>query len=126
LAACSARLGTYVGQEFRNPIASLSLRTNMPCPIIPWTEEESFALKSDLFHSLMFQIGLIPPTSCDSVYPCIPREWSADTVYKVALVFGNVDQQNIDFDLACVCKSELNNRVAGSLFDISTDGKFLV
>ncbi|EFX80829.1 putative TIMELESS/TIM-1 protein [Daphnia pulex] len=122
LAACSARLGTYVGQEFRNPIASLSLRTNMPCPIIPWTEEESFALNSDLFHSLIFQIGLIPPTSCDSVYPCIPREWSADTVYKVALVFGNVDQQNIDFDLACVCKSQLNNRAVGPLFDISTDG----
>ncbi len=122
MAACSARLGTYVGQEFRNPIASLSLKTNMPCPIIPWTEEESSALNSDLFHFLMFQTGLIPPASCDSVYPCIPREWSADTVYKVALVFGNIEQQNIDFDLTCVCKSQLNNRGPGYLFDIATGG----
>ncbi|XP_057372867.1 protein timeless-like [Daphnia carinata] len=120
LISCSARLGTYIGQEFRNPIASLSLKMNVSCPIVPWTEIEASALRSDLFLILLHRLGLLPPAPQTGLYPRIPREWSSDTLYSVALSFGPVEQQKVDFDLALVSKVELP--IPNSLADMPEDG----
>ncbi|XP_057380232.2 LOW QUALITY PROTEIN: protein timeless-like [Daphnia carinata] len=103
LTACSARLGTYAGQEFRHPITCLSLQMNMSCPIVPWTEVEASALRSETFLYLLDRVGLFPCCAHDALYPRIPREWSADTVLSVALIFGPVNQEMVDFDLS-LCK----------------------
>lgn len=124
LTSCSARLGTYIGEEFRNPIASLSLKMNVSCPIVPWTEMEASALRSDIFLILLHRLGLLPPAPQTGLYPRIPREWSSDTLYSVALSFGPVEQQNVDFDLALVSKVELP--IPSSLADMPEDGKFLL
>lgn len=120
LISCSARLGTYIGQEFRNPIASLSLKMNVSCPIVPWTEIEASALRSDLFLILLHRLGLLPPAPQTGLYPRIPREWSSDTLYSVALFFGPVEQQKVDFDLALVSKVELP--IPNSIADMPEDG----
>lgn len=70
---------------------------NCPCPIVPWTEEEASALRSELFLCLLDRLSLLPTTPL-ALYPRIPREWSASTIYSVALLFGPIDQQKIDFD----------------------------
>ncbi|EFX87203.1 putative TIMELESS/TIM-1 protein [Daphnia pulex] len=108
LSACAVRLGTYSGQEFRHPITCLSFQMNLSCPLVPWTEVEASALRSELFLNLLFRIGLIPPSPQPVLYPRIPREWSPDTLYSVALLFGPVDQKRIDFDLTRVKKIELD------------------
>lgn len=107
LTVCSARLGTYSGQEFRNPIACLSLKMNVPCPVVPWTEVEASALRSDLFLFLLHRTGLLLPTPTVGIYPRIPREWTADALYSVALFFGPVEQQKVDFDLNRVTKVDI-------------------
>ncbi|KAI9557987.1 putative TIMELESS/TIM-1 protein [Daphnia sinensis] len=103
LTACSARLGTYAGQEFRHPITCLSLKMNVSCPIVPWTEVEASALRSETFLYLLDRVGLFPCSTQGTLYPRIPREWSADTVFSVALIFGPVSQEVVDFDLS-LCK----------------------
>jgi Timeless PAB domain len=108
LSACAARLGADAGQEFRNPIASLSFQMNLSCPVVPWTEVEETALRSELFLFLLLRIGLIPPSPQAVLYPRIPREWSPDTLYSVALLFGPVDQERIDFDVTRVEKIQLH------------------
>ncbi|KZS11311.1 putative Protein timeless [Daphnia magna] len=103
LTACSARLGTYAGQEFRHPITCLSLQMNVSCPIVPWTEVEASALRSEIFLYLLDRVGLFPRSAQGALYPRIPREWSADTVFSVALIFGPVSEELVDFDLS-LCK----------------------
>ena len=108
LVACSARLGTYEGQKFRNPIACLSLEMNVSCPIVPWTEVEACALRSKHFLVLLKRLSLIPHQAPNAyLYPRIPLEWSADTIYSIALFFGPVDQHQVDFDLTLVRKVPL-------------------
>ncbi|XP_046461857.1 protein timeless-like isoform X1 [Daphnia pulex] len=120
LVSCSARLGTYNGQEFRNPIASLSRKMKVSCPIIPWTEVEASALRSDLFLFLLHRLGLLPPVPHAGLYPRIPPEWSTDTIFSVALSFGPIDQQKVDFDLSLVSKVELP--IPSSLAEMPVDG----
>lgn len=122
MVSCSARLGTYNGQEFRNPIASLSRKMKVSCPIIPWTEVEASALRSDLFLFLLHRLGLLPPIPHAGLYPRIPPEWSTDTIYSVALSFGPIDQQKVDFDLSLVSKVELP--IPSSLAEMPADGQF--
>ncbi|XP_046459981.1 protein timeless-like [Daphnia pulex] len=105
LTSCSARLGTYFGQEYRHPITCLSLKMNCPCPIVPWTEEEASALRSEFFLCLLDRLSLLPSTPL-ALYPRIPREWSASTIYSIALLFGPIDQQKIDFDTTRLGKIE--------------------
>ncbi|XP_045025531.1 protein timeless isoform X4 [Daphnia magna] len=107
LVACSARLGTYVNEEFRNPVACLSLKMRLPCPIIPWTEVQASALNSNLFRLLLHRIGLQTSVAQTVPFPRIPFAWSAETLYRAALFLGPVDSQNIDFDLQCLTKVEL-------------------
>jgi hypothetical protein len=82
---------------------------NLSCPLVPWTEVEASALRSELFVNLLFRIGLIPPSPQAVLYPRIPREWSPNTLYSVALLFGPIDQKRIDFDLTRVKKIELDH-----------------
>lgn len=105
LSACATRLGTFTGQEFRNPVTSLSFQMDLSCPVVPWTEMEASALRSELFVLLLFRIGLFPAQAV--LYPRIPCEWSPDTLYSVALLFGPVEQERIDFNLTLVKKIEL-------------------
>nr|CAH0110982.1 unnamed protein product [Daphnia galeata] len=105
LSACATRLGTFTGQEFRNPVTSLSFQMDLSCPVVPWTEMEASALRSELFVFLLFRIGLFPAQAV--LYPRIPCEWSPDTLYSVALLFGPVEQERIDFNLTLVKKIEL-------------------
>lgn len=107
LVACSARLGTYVNEEFRNPVACLSLKMRLPCPIIPWTEVQASALNSNLFRLLLHRMGLLTSVAQTVPFPRIPFAWSAETLYRAALFLGPVDSQNIDFDLQCLTKVEL-------------------
>lgn len=123
LTACSARLGTYNGEEFRNPIACLSLKMNVSCPMVPWTEVEASGLRSELFLFLLHRMGLLPRAPHAALYPRIPREWSADSLYSVALFFGPIDQQKVDFDLSRVNKIELPIPI--SPVDLPMDGKFI-
>jgi len=92
------------------------------CPIIPWTEIEASALRSDLFLFLLHRLGLLPPVPHAGLYPRIPSEWSTDTIYSVALSFGPIDQQKVDFDLSLVNKVELP--IPNSLADMPADGQF--
>ena len=121
LTACSARLGTYTGQEFRNPIACLSLKMNVSCPMVPWTEVEATALRSELFLFLLHRMGLLPPAPHNALYPRIPHEWSADALYSVALFLGPVNQQNVDFDLTRVNKVDLP--IPNASVDMPMDGQ---
>lgn len=107
LTYCAARLGTYDGQEFRYPIACLSLKMNVACPMVPWSEVEALGLRSELFLYLLHRLGLLPVAPHGGLYPRIPREWSADALYSVALFFGPVDQGRVDFDLSLVNKVDL-------------------
>ena len=105
LTLCSARLGTYAGQEFRQPIACLSIKMNTACPIVPWTEMEANGLRSEAFLFLLHRLGLLlPGGSPVGLYPRIPFHWDTDTLYSVALLLGPVDQERVDFDLALVRK----------------------
>ena len=121
LTACSARLGTYAGQEFRHAIICLSLKMNVPCPIVPWTELEASALQSQLFLYFLDRAGLFPYSSQPFLYPRIPRNWSADVLYSVALLFGPVDQQRVDFDLSRVKQIKL--LVPDSIVDLQSNGQ---
>ncbi len=107
LTVCSARLGSYTGEEFRNPIACLSIQMKVPCPMVPWTELEAAALRSELFLFLLHRMGLLPAAPNAGLYPRIPREWSADALYSAALFFGPVVQQQVDFDLNRVHQIQL-------------------
>ena len=78
---------------------------DLSCPVVPWTEMEASALRSELFVCLLFRIGLFPAQTV--LYPRIPCEWSPDTLYSVALLFGPVEQKRIDFNLTLVKKIEL-------------------
>ncbi|XP_046460181.1 protein timeless-like isoform X2 [Daphnia pulex] len=103
LTTCSAQLGTYDGQNFCNPIACLSRRKKISCPIVPWTEDEASALRSEIFVCLLQQLGLLPSAFHDQgFYPCIPYNWSPDTVFRVALIFSPIEQTMVDFDLSLV------------------------
>ena len=105
LTLCSARLGTYAGQEFRQPIACLSIKMKAACPIVPWTEIEANGLRSEAFLFLLHRLGLLlPGGSPVGLYPRIPCDWDSDTLYSVALMMGPVDQERVDFDLALVRK----------------------
>lgn len=68
---------------------------NVSCPIVPWTSSEALAFRSEQFLLLLDRIGLL---SHDGLYPRIPKDWSADTVYSVASFLGSVDQQLFDAD----------------------------
>ncbi|EFX80828.1 putative TIMELESS/TIM-1 protein [Daphnia pulex] len=103
LTTCSAQLGTYDGQNFCNPIACLSHRKKISCPIVPWTENEASALRSEIFVCLLQQLGLLPSIFRDpGFYPCIPYNWSPITVFRKALVFSPIEQTMVDFDLSLV------------------------
>lgn len=81
---------------------------NAPCSIVPWTEEEAAALNSELFLFLLHQMSLLPRADDGALFPRIPNEWSVDTLYSVALFFGPVYQQKVDFDLTRVKKVDLS------------------
>ncbi|XP_057369817.1 protein timeless-like isoform X2 [Daphnia carinata] len=106
LVACSARLGTYVNEEFRNLVACLSLQMRLPCPIIPWTVDEASALNSSLFRLLLLRMGLQTSVTQTARFPRIPFAWSAESLFRAALVLGPVDSQDIDFDLQRITKVE--------------------
>ena len=76
---------------------------NCSCPIVPWTEVEASALRSELFLSFLDRLGLLPSTPL-ALYPRIPREWSANVIYSVALLLGPIDKQRVDFDLTRLSK----------------------
>lgn len=107
MTTCSAKLGTYDGQNYCNPIACLSLRKNLPCPIVPWTEVEASALRSNRFFYLLQQLGLLPVSRDAGFYPCIPHDWSPDILFKIALIFSPIDQKMVDFDLSLVIKTNV-------------------
>jgi hypothetical protein len=102
----STRLGTNKGQESRYPIESLSNKiNNVNCPIIPKAEGEVSILRYEPFLILLKKVGLIPVESNKSFsYPCIPTEWSVDSIYNTALFFGPINKQDVDFDLKRVRK----------------------
>ncbi len=79
---------------------------NESYPIVPWTEVEASALRSELFLIFLHRIGLLPPAP--TLYPRVPHEWSANALYSVALVLGPVDQQKVDLDLARVSEVDLS------------------
>ena len=106
LTACSVRLGTYRGQEFKEPIACLSHEMNVACPMVPWTDLEAAALRSELYLFLLHRMGLLPENTV-GLFPRIPHEWDADTLYSVALYLGPVEQQHVDFDLKNVHQVDL-------------------
>jgi timeless protein len=78
---------------------------NCSCPIVPWTEEEASSLRSELFLFLLDRLSLLPSTPI-ALYPCIPCEWSPNTIYSVALLLGPIDQQRVDFDVTLLSKIE--------------------
>jgi len=51
-------------------------------------------------------MGLLPENTV-GLFPRIPREWDADTLYSVALYLGPVEQQHVDFDLKNVHQVDL-------------------
>jgi timeless protein len=106
LTVCSARLSDS-DTGFQNPIVCLSLKMKKPCWIIPWTEVEASALLSKPFKSLLYRIGLLQFDDQQAAFPRIPLEWSVDTTYSVALFFGPVEQQQVNFSLNRVTKVEL-------------------
>lgn len=106
LIACSVRLGTYLGNEFKQPIACLSYKSNMACPMVPWTCVQASALRSKLYLYLLHRMGLLPDNSA-GIYPRIPAEWDADTLYSVALFLGKVEASDVDFDLHQVHQVDL-------------------
>lgn len=89
--------------------------------MVPWTEMEAMGLRSELFLFLLHRMGLLPRTPPAALYPRIPREWSADALYSVALFFGPVEQKQVDFDLSRVNKIELP--IAISPVDLPMDGE---
>ena len=91
-------MGTYDVKEFCHPVACLSVRQNIPCPIVPWTEKEVYALRSARFVSVLHGLGLLADTPPTGYYPCIPSEWSANILYDVALLLGHIDAQKLDLD----------------------------
>ena len=118
---CSAKLGTYSGREFYNPVACFSLKINVPCPVIPWTEVEASAMHSDLFFSFLHRLGLLPSSSGAGVYPCIPREWTIDILFRVALIFGPINQQIVDFNLSLVTSTPVQGIDVNPILNQSTD-----
>ena len=92
--------------KFQNPVVCLSLKMKKPCRIIPWTEVEASALLSKPFKMLLYRIGLLQFDD-QQAFPRIPLEWSVDTTYSVALFFGPVEQQQVNFSLNRVTKVEL-------------------
>jgi hypothetical protein len=121
LKLCSAKLGIYAGREFYNPVACFSLKINVPCPIIPWTEVEASAMHSDIFFSFLQRLGLLPSTSGAGVYPCIPREWNIDILFRVALIFGPINQQMVDFNLSLVTSTPVQGIDGNPFLNQSTD-----
>ena len=109
LAMCSARLSAYSDTECQNSavMACLSLKMNVPCPLIPWTEVEASALLSKPFKLLLHRIGLLQFDPQTAIFPRIPLEWSVETIFSVALLFGPVEQKQVNFSLNRVTKVEL-------------------
>jgi len=101
LEMCSARLGTFQGREYQYPIATLCLKMNVACPIVPWTDTEALGLKSEQFIYLLHRIGLLPANN-GGLFPRIPCEWDCNALYTVACFFGPVDETLVDFDLTRV------------------------
>ena len=89
--------------------------------MVPWTEVEALALRSESFLFLLHRMGLLPRTPQAGLYPRIPRDWSANSLYSVALFLGPVHQQNVDFDLARVTKIDLPIPISPT--DMPLDGK---
>lgn len=95
---------------------------NVPCPLVPWTEVEASALRSETFLILLHRMGLLPATPTAGIYPRIPSDWSPDALYSVALFFGPVDQQRVDFDLGLVHRVELP--IPPTTDDLPVDGQY--
>jgi hypothetical protein len=105
LSACSARVASITGQSVAQSSKSIyyvTLRCNSACPILPRDVEDSSALRSGLFRFAMTQLNLYPSTPHTLLYPRIPPEWSADTLYSVARLLGPVRQSQVDFNLSSV------------------------
>jgi hypothetical protein len=102
LKTCAAHLGTYDGRNFYNPIACLNLKKKVSCPIVPWTEVEATGLRSNRFFCLLQKLGLLPISREAGFYPCIPHNWSPNVMFRVALIFGPIDQTMVDFDISLV------------------------
>ncbi len=90
------------GAAQRKSIYDATLRFNLACPILTRDAEDSSALRSDLFRFAMAQLNLYPSTPHTLLYPRIPPEWSADTLYTVARLLGPVRQRQVDFNLSSV------------------------
>ncbi|EFX80618.1 hypothetical protein DAPPUDRAFT_243162 [Daphnia pulex] len=105
LSACSARLASItcpgVAQSSKS-IYYVTLRCHSACPILPRDVDDSSALRSGLFRFAMTQLNLYPSTPHTLLYPRIPAEWSADTLYSVARLLGPVRQSQVDFNLSSV------------------------
>ena len=99
----------------------LSLKMNVSCPIVPWTELEASALRSPLFLCLLHRVGLFPNSRRSFLYPRIPHKWSSDILYSVALLFGPVHQERVDFVLSRVTK--INLLFADSKMDQHSDNQ---
>ena len=80
---------------------------NVACPMVPWTDMEAAGLRSEVFLFLLHRMGLLPASPAAGLYPRIPRDWDADALYSLALFFGPVLQQQVDFDLTRVHQVQL-------------------
>jgi hypothetical protein len=114
-------MGTYDGKEFCQPVACMSVRRNIPCPIVPWTERDVYALSSAQFVSLLHDLGLI---LASGLYPCIPSEWSAKILYDVAFLLGHIDPHKLDFDQSRLYTKPDEGISCDPIFDRSK-GKFV-
>ena len=112
------KMGSYHGKEFCQPVACLSVRQNIPCPIVPWTEKEVYALRSARFVSVLHGLGLLVDTPQTGYYPCIPSEWSANILYDVALLLGHIDAQKLDFDQSHLLPKPNEQSNCDPIFDL--------
>ena len=95
LTSCSVRLdGTYADQELRNPMACLQM--SVSDSIVPCTDVQASALRSELFRFLLHRIGLLPRVH-EGHFPRIPNDWSVDKLYSAALLIGLVDHKKVNF-----------------------------
>ena len=74
--------------------------------MVPWTDAEASALRSDDFLIFLHRMGLLPASNI-GLFPRIPCEWDVHTLYSVALTLGPVDQCLVDFDLKRVYQVDL-------------------
>ena len=74
--------------------------------MVPWTEMEASALRSEIFLFLLHRTGLLPRAH-EGLYPRIPHEWTANRMYSAALMFGDINHQMVDFNLQLVRKVKI-------------------